>query len=70
MLAILLTLLPLAARTVRITVTPSDSSALIADLQPLFGLPWQLAATPEAAAHFDCESSFIDQGRGFLLPLY
>ena len=70
LLAILLTLLPLAARTVRITVTPSDSSALIADLQPLFGLPWQLAATPEAAAHFDCESSFIDQGRGFLLPLY
>ncbi len=68
--AFLLSPFLLAAKTLRITAAPADSSAFIADLEPLFGLPWQLAATPAAAAHVDYESSFIDQRHGFLIPLY
>ncbi|HOZ21726.1 MAG TPA: FG-GAP-like repeat-containing protein [bacterium] len=60
----------LAAKTLRITAAPSDSSAVIADLQPLFGLPWQLASTPAAVAHVDYASDFIDEERGFLIPSY
>lgn len=70
-LVFLLFPLPLTAKTIRISAAPSDSSAVIADLQPLLGLPWQLASTPAAAAaHVNYRSDFIDKECGFLILSY
>ncbi len=60
---------PLAAKTVTLTPTPSDTQAVIADLQPLFGLPWRLLCTPSATALDAYVSDFIDGENGFLCTL-
>ncbi|HPR88958.1 MAG TPA: VCBS repeat-containing protein, partial [bacterium] len=60
---------PAAAKTITLTATRSDTLAILADLQPLFGLPWKLITPPSALAHSEFETSFIDDQYGFLCTL-
>ena len=65
-LLLLLMAVPLQAKILTITAAPTDSNALITDLEPLFGINWRLIRPPHRLVALAADVQFISDSSGFL----